>query len=66
MGLAAMKAGMDRKTARRYLRIGDGPNAPKPKRHWQTHLDAFATIWPEVVRWLEDTPEIEAKALFEY
>jgi len=46
------------------LRIGDGPNAPKPKRHWQTHLDAFATIWPEVVRWLEDTPEIEAKALF--
>jgi len=30
IGLAAMKAGMDRKTARRYLRIGDGPNAPKP------------------------------------
>ena len=66
IGLAAMKAGMDRKTARRYLRIGNGPTAPKPKRHWQTHPDAFVAIWPEVVRWLEDTPEIEAKALFEH
>ena len=44
IGLAAMKAGMDRKTARRYLRIGNGPTAPKPKRHWQTHPDAFAAI----------------------
>jgi len=66
IGIAAMKAGMDRKTARRYLRRGDGPTSPKPTRHWQTHPDAFAAIWPEVVRWLEDTPEIEAKALFEH
>jgi len=66
IGSAAMKAGMDRKTARRYLRRGHGPSAPKTRRHWQTHPDAFAAIWPEVVRWLEDTPEIEAKALFEH
>ena len=66
IGLAAMKAGMDRKTARRYLRRGAGPTTLKQTRHWQTHPDAFATIWPEVVRWLEDTPEIEAKALFEH
>jgi transposase len=66
IGLAAMKAGMDRKTARRYLRRGAGPTTLKQTRHWQTHPDAFAAIWPEVVRWLEDTPEIEAKALFEH
>ena len=61
-----MKAGRDRKTARRYLRRGDGPTAARPDRHWKTHTDAFAAIWPQVIRWLEVTPEIEAKALFEH
>jgi transposase len=66
VGRAAMKAGMDRKTARRYLKHGHGPATVRPARHWQTHADAFAAIWPEAVRWLEATPELEAKALFEY
>lgn len=66
IGCAAMKAGMDRKTARRYLRRGHGPSTLRRARHWQTRPDGFAAIWPEVVRWLEVTPEIEAKALFEY
>jgi transposase len=66
IGRAAMKAGMDRKTARRYHKSGQGPASVRPARHWQTHADAFADIWPQVVRWLEATPEIEAKALFEY
>ena len=66
IGCAAMKAGMDRKTARRYLRRGHGPSTPRRPRHWQTRPDAFAAIWPEVVRWLEATPGIEAKALFEH
>ena len=66
IGCAAMKAGMDRKTARRYLRRGHGPSTPRRPRHWQTRPDAFAAIWPEIVRWLEATPEIEAKALFEH
>lgn len=66
VGRAAMKAGMDRKTARRYLKHGQGPATVRPARHWQTHADAFAAIWPEVVRWLEATPELEAKALFEH
>ena len=66
VGRAAMKAGMDRKTARRYLQRGHGPASVRPVRHWQTHADAFAAIWPEVVRWLAATPEIEAKALFEH
>ena len=67
IGLAAMKAGMDRKTARRYLRVPPGrPRSSKRDTGRRTDLDAFAAIWPEVVRWLEDTPEIEAKALFEH
>ena len=63
---AAMKAGMDRKTARRYLQCGHGPDTPRAAHHWQTHADNFAAISPEAVRWLEATPEIEAKALFEH
>ena len=66
IGRAAMKAGMDRKTARRYLKRGRGPTTQRPGHDWQTHPDAFIAIWPEVVRWLEATPEIEAKALFEH
>ncbi len=43
-------------TARRYLRIGTGPTAPKLKRHWQTHPDAFATICLAAARASRDPP----------
>lgn len=64
--LAAMKAGMDRKTARKYLRAGRMPSESKSARHWRTREDPFAADWPRMAGMLEDAPELEGKALFEH
>lgn len=61
-----MKAGMDRKTARRYVKAGKGPTEMARTRHWRTRRDPLTEIWEEALRWLEVTPELEAKALFEH
>ena len=63
---AAMKAGMDRKTARRYLRTGLRPAELRKPHTWRTREDPLAAIWAETERWLEESPEVEAKALFEH
>lgn len=66
LGHAAMKAGMDPKTARRYLRAGRGPQELKAKHDWRTRADPVAAIWPQAERMLADAPELEAKMLFEH
>ena len=63
---AAMTAGMHRETARRYLAAKTGPGALKQPHTWRTRSDPLSGIWPETERWLEESPEVEAKALFEY
>ncbi|HEY1794046.1 MAG TPA: IS21 family transposase [Opitutaceae bacterium] len=63
---AAMKAGMHRGTARRYLAAQAGPDVLKLPHTWRTRSDPLSGIWPEAERWLEESPEVEAKALFEY
>lgn len=63
---SALQAGLDRKTARKYLIEGSpGPEEPRPFRHWRTRPDAFAGIWPEVQEQLYQEPALEAKVLFE-
>ena len=66
LGHAAMKAGVDPKTARRYIRAGKGPQELQPAHDWRTRVDPLAAIWPAAEQWLETTPELEAKMLFEY
>lgn len=63
---AAMKAGMHRETARRYLTARAGPAALKTPHTWRTRNDPLTEIWPEAERWLVDSPEVESKALFEH
>lgn len=63
---AAMKADVDTKTARRYVRAGKGPEEMKRPRTWRTRRDPLAAIWPQAQRMLEETPELEAKMLFEH
>lgn len=65
VGLAAIKAGMDRKTARKYLRAGALPSSTKVERTWRTREDPFDGDWTEIEKKLTDAPELEAKALFE-
>ena len=65
VGLAAMRAGMDRKTARRYVLGGKLPSELVEPRNWRTHEDAFLEHWPELEAMLEKSPTFEAKTLFE-
>lgn len=65
IGHAAMKAGMDRKTARGYVFVGRLPSELVKARDWRTREDAFLEHWPEVETRLEESPALEAKTLFE-
>src|SRR3982750_892572 len=48
--IAASKAGMDVKTARKYLRVRRLPGEMKVERHWRTRKDAFEDVWPGSAR----------------
>jgi molybdenum-dependent DNA-binding transcriptional regulator ModE len=41
IGQAAMKAGMDRKTARKYVAAGKLPSEMQTPREWRTRPDPF-------------------------
>ena len=67
MTVSAMKSGMDRKTARKYLRqSGKSPKELQVKHTWRTRSDPLAQIWEQARQMLEDAPELEAKTVFEY
>lgn len=63
---AAMKAGMHRETGRRYISAQAGPDKARKPHLWRTRNDPLKEIWPQAQRWLEESPEVEAKALFEH
>jgi len=64
---AAMKAGMDRRTAAKYLQLGKLPSELPPVEHvWRTRGNPFEPHWPEVENWLKNAPELEAKFLFDH
>jgi hypothetical protein len=64
--VAAHKAGMDEKTARKYLRVGKLPSELKVEHTWRTREDPFEGVWEKVRSYLEINPELESKTLFEH
>ena len=62
---AALKAGMNRKTAAKYVKLGKCPSDLKKERTWRTRPDPFKLVWPEIEVRLNDAPELEAQILFE-
>ena len=64
-GIAAMKAGMDEKTARKYRKQGKLPSGPKRDHVWRTRKDPFGDIWDGIKSMLEINPGLEAKTLFD-
>ena len=64
--VAAAKAGMDPKTARKYLRARRLPSKMRQKHTWRTRPDPFAEVWHEVEQLLKVEPGLQAKTLFEY
>jgi transposase len=64
--MSALKAGMDRKTAKKYLDRPQALGEPGPARDWRTRPDPLASIWSAAESHLKLAPELEAKALFEH
>jgi hypothetical protein len=63
--IAAAKAGMDEKTARRYCQLGKLPSDVKKEHSWRTRTDPFEDVWPRIQSQLDLIPGLEAKTLFE-
>ena len=60
--VAALRAGMDAKTARKYRRLGKLPSEVKPMdRDWRTRPDAFAEVWPDLEALLRTTPDCKRR-----
>ena len=64
--IAAAKAGMDPKTARKYLRDRRLPSEMRQKHTWRTRPDPFADIWEQIRQQLTLEPGLQAKTLFEH
>lgn len=37
----------------------------RSRKYWRTRKDPFEGVWPQVLRWLQQEPDVTAKALFE-
>jgi hypothetical protein len=64
--VAAAKAGMSDKTARKYLRLGKLPSQTTKPRDWRTHPDIYAEVWEEIEEILKRDPSVEAVTIFDY
>lgn len=63
---AAAEAGMDEKTARKWRDSDKLPSQCRQPRTYRTRPDPFAEVWDEVRGFLEESPGLEAKTLFDY
>ena len=64
IGRAAMSAGIDPKTARKYIH-GDVPPAPMPgERAWKTRTSPFEPYFAEIEEILRTSPGIDARTIF--
>ena len=57
--MAALKSGLDRKTASKY-REGMMPSERRSGRKWRTRVDPLAAVWPELQAELERAPALQA------
>src|SRR5271167_1961103 len=63
--VAALRVGMDAKTARKYRRLGKLPSeVVSMDRNWRTRADPFVEVWAEVEAKLQVNGGLEAKTLF--
>lgn len=64
---ASAKAGMCRQTGAKFLNGALLASSSRPvKRPWRTREDPLSEIWERAVGMLEVSPELEAKALFDW
>jgi len=65
LSMSAIKAGMDRKTARKYVTSGMARLPECEPRRWRTRADPLSGVWARAEEYLRAAPELEATALFE-
>jgi len=65
IGRAALRAGIDRKTARKYVRAGKLPSELKKAHTWRSRKDPFEADWSRIESMLAEAPELEAVTIFE-
>jgi hypothetical protein len=63
---AAMKAGMDRKTARKYRDRGQLPSESLTPHTWRTRTDPLIEVWPLLEEKLRNESTLQAKTLVEW
>lgn len=63
---AAMKSGLDPKTARKYRALEKLPSEMAQSHTWRTRPDPFAEVWPEVNEQLEVNSGLQANVIFEW
>lgn len=63
---AALKAGMARKTARKYLAGRRLPSELTQARTYRTREDPFDEVWPDVEVLLEADPALQSRTLFDW
>jgi len=65
LSIAATKAGMDEKTARKYRGLKRLPSEVQVEHTWRTRKDPFAKVWGELEDKLGNNPGLQAKTLFD-
>lgn len=65
LSIAAMKAGMDEKTARKWRDIGTHPSQVITEHTWKTRENPFEDVWPTIEDYLDTNNGLEAKTIFE-
>ena len=63
--MAALRVGMHRNTARKYLNTALFPSDMKQPRAWRTREDPFEADWPAIAASLTIAPALEARTLFD-
>jgi transposase len=64
--VAAAKAGMDVKTARKYINSRKLPSDMKATHVWKTRADVFAVHWEEIEKMLEASPRLQGRTIIAY
>lgn len=64
--VAALKAGMSIKTARKYLKARSLPSELSRPHNWVTRTNPFTEVWEEITSFLFGAPRVQAKTIFQY
>jgi hypothetical protein len=64
--IAAAKAGMSERTARKWAHLGNLPSAVRIAHTWRTRKDPFDGVWERIRPMFEVNPALEAKTVFQY